>query len=328
MSGTKMTTLLFNKSLSTMVKGIRNYKDKARCSLLADVDLLTNWRLLQASEAEYISKCIGEIKEELKSTFPELKAQGIKKLIYVRLLSAFRSQLVSSVQLQMLGYDMAWASFPIIEVCDPSRKPPARADCQCGVRSRAGDEPAVVRAQAHRLPGCGAHVHQGHGRDPPHHPPLPQSETEAENATLVAQRVVVARARRASRRRRRARRRTPRVCSLRSARPSAVSPTSSLRCARQLTLDPFAHVLVAALAESCGGASFGHLWHDEQLAPLHSQEGRARAAQNLPAVAKGGLHNPHCPAAPLAHALLSCCCTGSAVILRSAKGEAQRREPG
>lgn len=47
-----------------MVKSIRSAKDKG--------------------EAECIAKCLSEIKDELKSNVPELKAQAIKKLIYVR----------------------------------------------------------------------------------------------------------------------------------------------------------------------------------------------------------------------------------------------------
>jgi len=76
----KMSTILFNKSLATMVKGIRNHKDKG--------------------ESEYIAKCIAEIKEELASSYLDVKANALRKLIY----------------LQMLGHDMSWASFRIIEV--------------------------------------------------------------------------------------------------------------------------------------------------------------------------------------------------------------------
>jgi AP-3 complex subunit delta-1 len=63
-----------------MVKGIRNHKDKG--------------------EKEYIQKCLNEIKEELQSTYPEVKSSAVQKLIY----------------LQMLNYDISWASFHIVEL--------------------------------------------------------------------------------------------------------------------------------------------------------------------------------------------------------------------
>ena len=62
-----------------LVKGIRNHK---------------------SDQAAYISKCLSEIRDELKTTSPKLKAQAVSKLMY----------------LQMLGYDSTWASFNIIEV--------------------------------------------------------------------------------------------------------------------------------------------------------------------------------------------------------------------
>lgn len=62
--------LLLNKSLSSMVKGIRNHKSENGGSKLA--------------EQEYINKCLAEIKEELKTNFPDVKAVAVQKLIYVR----------------------------------------------------------------------------------------------------------------------------------------------------------------------------------------------------------------------------------------------------
>ncbi|CAJ0568040.1 unnamed protein product, partial [Mesorhabditis spiculigera] len=70
---------LFDKSLTDLIRGIRNNKD---------------------NEARYIASCIEEIKMELKQESTFVKANAIEKLAY----------------LQMLGYDISWASFNIIEV--------------------------------------------------------------------------------------------------------------------------------------------------------------------------------------------------------------------
>ena len=75
-----LSTVLFNKSLSTMVNGIRGRKD--------------------SGEQEYIAKCLSEIKEELATTYPDVKSQALQKLIF----------------LQMLSYDMSWASFNVVDV--------------------------------------------------------------------------------------------------------------------------------------------------------------------------------------------------------------------
>ena len=75
-----ISTTVLNKSLSTMVKGIRGHKDKG--------------------ELDYIAQCIAEIKAELSTPYADVKAQALQKLIY----------------LQMIGYDISWASFNIVEV--------------------------------------------------------------------------------------------------------------------------------------------------------------------------------------------------------------------
>ena len=73
--------IMFEKTLSDLVKGLRSNKRR---------------------EAEFVSKCIAEIKEELssKDKSHQVKANAVLKLAY----------------LQMLGYDMQWASFHIVEV--------------------------------------------------------------------------------------------------------------------------------------------------------------------------------------------------------------------
>ncbi|KAE9551048.1 hypothetical protein FO519_005748 [Halicephalobus sp. NKZ332] len=70
---------LFDKNLTDLIRGIRNNKE---------------------NEARYIAACIEEIKVELREGSTFIKANAVEKLAY----------------LQMLGYDVSWASFNIIEV--------------------------------------------------------------------------------------------------------------------------------------------------------------------------------------------------------------------
>lgn len=84
MSSAPITAVIFNKSLSTMVKGIRGHKDKG--------------------QADYIAKCLAEIKVELQQSYGDVKANALKKLVY----------------LHMSGYDMGWAAFHVIEVMSQS----------------------------------------------------------------------------------------------------------------------------------------------------------------------------------------------------------------
>ncbi|XP_065844476.1 AP-3 complex subunit delta-1-like [Oscarella lobularis] len=70
---------MFEKSLHDLVRGIRNNKQ---------------------NEARYIAGCIDEIKSELRQESKGVKATAVAKLIY----------------LQMIGYDISWAAFNIVEV--------------------------------------------------------------------------------------------------------------------------------------------------------------------------------------------------------------------
>ena len=54
----------------------------------------------QDSESKYIAQCLEEIKQELRQQNLSVKANAVAKLNY----------------LQMLGYDISWAGFNIIEV--------------------------------------------------------------------------------------------------------------------------------------------------------------------------------------------------------------------
>uniref|UniRef100_A0A8B9I1N8 AP-3 complex subunit delta-1 n=1 Tax=Anser brachyrhynchus TaxID=132585 RepID=A0A8B9I1N8_9AVES len=75
---------MFDKNLQDLVRGIRNHKE---------------------DEAKYISQCIDEIKQELKQDNIAVKSNAVCKLTY----------------LQMLGYDISWAAFNIIEVMSASK---------------------------------------------------------------------------------------------------------------------------------------------------------------------------------------------------------------
>ncbi|CAF4456106.1 unnamed protein product, partial [Rotaria sp. Silwood2] len=75
---------MFDKSLHDLVRGIRNHKD---------------------NEAKYINEAIDEIKQELKQDNIAIKANAVNKLTY----------------LQMLGYDISWSSFNIIEVMSSNK---------------------------------------------------------------------------------------------------------------------------------------------------------------------------------------------------------------
>lgn len=70
---------LFDKNLNDLVRGIRNHKD---------------------DESKYIASCLEEIKQELRQHNTAVKANAVQKLTY----------------LQMLGYDVSWAGFNVVEV--------------------------------------------------------------------------------------------------------------------------------------------------------------------------------------------------------------------
>ncbi|VVC32421.1 Hypothetical protein CINCED_3A020925 [Cinara cedri] len=75
---------MFDKNLTDLVRGIRNSKE---------------------NEAKYIAQCMEEIKQELRQENVAVKATAVAKLTY----------------LQMLGYDISWAGFNIIEVMSSSK---------------------------------------------------------------------------------------------------------------------------------------------------------------------------------------------------------------
>ncbi|KAF8913207.1 Adaptor protein complex AP-3 delta subunit [Gymnopilus junonius] len=63
-------------------------------------DLVRGLRANKKDEAKFIAKAVDEIRQEIKTDDMELKAGAVLKLTY----------------LDMLGYDMSWASFHVVEV--------------------------------------------------------------------------------------------------------------------------------------------------------------------------------------------------------------------
>jgi AP-3 complex subunit delta-1 len=75
---------IFQRGLQDLIKGIRSHKK---------------------DPSAFISQAMVNIKIELRSTDPFLKTEAIRKLTY----------------LQMVGYNVSWASFAIVEVMSQSR---------------------------------------------------------------------------------------------------------------------------------------------------------------------------------------------------------------
>ncbi|XP_013390011.1 AP-3 complex subunit delta-1-like isoform X2 [Lingula anatina] len=75
---------VLDKNLQDLVRGIRNHKE---------------------NEAKYISQCLDEIKQELRQDNIAIKANAVNKLAY----------------LQMIGYDISWAAFNVIEVMSSTK---------------------------------------------------------------------------------------------------------------------------------------------------------------------------------------------------------------
>jgi len=75
---------MFDKNLTDLVRGIRNNKE---------------------GENKYIAACLEEIKQELRQYNLSVKANAVAKLNY----------------LQMLGYDISWAGFNVIEVMSSTK---------------------------------------------------------------------------------------------------------------------------------------------------------------------------------------------------------------
>lgn len=80
-------------------------------------DLIRGLRANKKDESKFIALAVDEIRREVKSKDMELKAGAILKLAYVRMAHFISdSSSYTGLQLDMLGHDMSWASFHIVEV--------------------------------------------------------------------------------------------------------------------------------------------------------------------------------------------------------------------
>lgn len=74
-------------------------------------------------QAKYISQCMEDIKQELRQDNLSVKSNAIAKLTYVIYWSfhSLNNTDWLKFQLQMLGYDISWAGFNIIEVMSSNK---------------------------------------------------------------------------------------------------------------------------------------------------------------------------------------------------------------
>ncbi|KAG1673922.1 AP-3 complex subunit delta-1 [Nymphon striatum] len=97
---------MFDKNLTDLVRGIRNNKENEARKLPEEGKLEYEKehkqlkKDLKAKVAKYITQCVEEIKHELRQENVAVKSNAVAKLTY----------------LQMLGYDITWAAFNVIEV--------------------------------------------------------------------------------------------------------------------------------------------------------------------------------------------------------------------
>jgi hypothetical protein len=87
-------------------------------------DLIRGLRANKKDEAKFIAKAVDEIRQEIKSEDMELKAGAVMKLTYVCITAVIWSASVLTKpfrQLDMLGYDMSWASFHVVEVMSSAK---------------------------------------------------------------------------------------------------------------------------------------------------------------------------------------------------------------
>lgn len=94
---------MFEKSLTDLIRGIRANKK---------------------NEQKYITACLQDIRNEVKSNDLDIKANAVAKLTYVNTSSFIHFSVLFNkclIQLQMLGYDMSWASFYVVEVMSSAK---------------------------------------------------------------------------------------------------------------------------------------------------------------------------------------------------------------
>ena len=88
--------------------------------------------MFKEGENKYIAQCLEEIKQELRQYNLSVKANAVAKLNY----------------LQMLGYDISWAGFNVIEVCG------AGVEVKSDIENIAGDVQHQVYREKDWLSCC------------------------------------------------------------------------------------------------------------------------------------------------------------------------------
>jgi AP-3 complex subunit delta-1 len=85
-------------------------------------DLIKGLRANKKDESKFIAQAVDEIRQEVRSKDMDLKAAAILKLTYVSTCSTgFEYRVQPCLKLDMMGYDMNWASFHVVEVMSSPR---------------------------------------------------------------------------------------------------------------------------------------------------------------------------------------------------------------
>lgn len=84
-------------------------------------DLIRGLRANKKDESKFIAQAVDEIRREIKSEDMELKTGAVMKLTYVCLIIWSSPRQFIFIQLDMLGYDMGWASFHVVEAMSSPR---------------------------------------------------------------------------------------------------------------------------------------------------------------------------------------------------------------
>ncbi|KAL1836075.1 hypothetical protein VTJ49DRAFT_5610 [Mycothermus thermophilus] len=104
-----MPVAVFEKSLYDLIRGLRNHK---------------------GNEKEYIQNCLKECRSEIRSQDMDVKATALLKLVY----------------LEMVGHDMSWASFHVLEVMSSQKYHQKRVGYLAAVQSFRPDTDVLMMA--------------------------------------------------------------------------------------------------------------------------------------------------------------------------------------
>ncbi|KAL2119492.1 hypothetical protein VTJ04DRAFT_6453 [Mycothermus thermophilus] len=104
-----MSLARFEKSLYDLIRGLRNHK---------------------GNEKEYIQNCLKECRSEIRSQDMDVKATALLKLVY----------------LEMVGHDMSWASFHVLEVMSSQKYHQKRVGYLAAVQSFRPDTDVLMMA--------------------------------------------------------------------------------------------------------------------------------------------------------------------------------------